>query len=622
MPQAMNLGRVFHTVRHLAPRRWADRLLCRGKFEAMAKWPHISRARFERAMLQVPRPDPASPRLASAARHVTQLQRAVHARFLDGIAQGRFTLLNREVDFGSLDGVEWRRELGEKNNRLWRMNLAYMGYLVPLFEDDPNFALPIAQSLLASMHAQNPWRSRGVFRDVWHPYAASHRVINLLACLQLADRAGMRIEGTAWETVLDEIRFGAAFVLRNLERDLQYNHLLKNLVCLATVSGAGEEGNCFAARQLQLVGNSVRQQFLGDGGQAERSPMYHLLSLMDLRILRDSGALEPATEALVSQAAEVSAAAANVMIHPDGDIALFNDSWAGEAPKAVSMVPGLDPQPEQSLQIELPNSGYIRLAQGRYNVVMDFGACGPDDNPGHAHADFLSVELSVNGVRTIVDTGVPTYSAGELRDRSRSAQRHNGPSLEGVEPIDFWSSFRVGRRGYAFKLPLPSGKPLSFAAWHSGYLRLGAIVARAIRLFPGRGLLIADVWAGARDHRAASHFLLSDAWRRTGVLRFCCAQASGTSSLEIASLEGAICATERAHYWHGFGMRREGTRVTLRPSEADGLQIAGLWICWDAQNRERQSCVSEAWPQMRSALLEAIESLPAFKTTLQKQQEN
>ncbi len=42
---------------------------------------------------------------------------------------------------------------------------------------------------------------------------------------------------------------GTAFILGNLERDLQYNHLLKNYVCLAALAAAAP-GQGFARKVL------------------------------------------------------------------------------------------------------------------------------------------------------------------------------------------------------------------------------------------------------------------------------------------------------------------------------------------------------------------------------------
>jgi hypothetical protein len=570
----MDLARTYRTARHLSLSQLINRPICRGKFAAMERFPGLARRHFTRVATSVGDFDFARPSLAAATSHIVELQRAVHGGFLDGIAEGRFTLLNRTIDFDGLNGVEWRRELGERNNRLWRMNLSYMGYLVALADRDGASAVSAIRSLLTSLTKQNPWNSRGVFRDVWHPYSVSHRVINLVTCMSVLARQGVEVDIHTSSMIEDEIRLGTAFLLSNLERDLQYNHLLKNYVCLAVVASALEARNNFAERPLSGVSASVRQQFLADGGHAERAPMYHMLSLIDLRVLRDSGALAPHTQLLVEQQCVASEQAVAAMVHPDGEVALFNDSWLGEAPKASELVTEVPLAPELQSRWVLPQMGYVRLAYGDDSVIMDFGPCGPDNNPGHAHGDFLSLELSVGGERLLVDTGVPTYSEGDLRDRSRSSAAHNGPIRRGLEPIEFWGSFRVGRRGYAHVLPVHD--TMSFAAWHDGYLDHRVAVARAIRLLPGRGLLICDIWAGPSVELAEMHLLVAGSWRLEGL-----EARSGHKVVRFEAIEGSLSDEEATRHWLRFGEALDARRITLTPPSTDRLRSTCLWLCWD-----------------------------------------
>jgi hypothetical protein len=595
----MNVARVLRTTRHLTAEQWIYRAVCRGKLAAMEKLPDAAGRRFRKRAEAVPAPDPAAAGLAAVSGHVRQLQRAVHGRWADEVPHGRFTLLNQTIDFGGLDKVEWRRELGEKNNRLWRMNLAYMGYLVPLFERDAAVALPVAEALLESMAAQNPWSSPGIFRDVWHPYSVSHRVLNLMACLRLLhERAPERVARAG--ALVDEIRLGAAFIAGNPERDLQYNHLFKNYVALAAVATAAP-GSGFAQRELGALAPLIDQQFLADGGPAERAPMYHILSMLDLRILRDSGVLPPRIQPLVEAAAAASEASMAAMVHPDGEVALFNDSWLGEGPRAVDAVAGLPVQPDEPSRWVLADTGYARLAQGGDSVVMDFGPCGPDDNPGHAHADFLSLELSVASRRLLVDTGVPTYSEGELRDMSRSAAAHNGPIRKGLEPIEFWGSFRVGHRGYAHALPIEGD--MRFAAWHDGYLGRGTAVARAIHLLPGRGLLVCDLWMGAPAGSAETNFLIPGEWEVEGH-----EARQGDTRVSLRAVQGALSSFEPARHWLRFGEARTASRVVLAPPPGAGLQLASLWIGWN----EAAVPIGEE-RSLREALVAAFSAVPAVK---------
>jgi len=133
----MKLGRLYRAVRYLTAEQWFFRFWCRGRRLYMRYFPRFSRARLNHAAQRLPFPDLTSPKLAAVATHVMKLQEAVHSHYLEDIPAGRFTFLNRTVDFGHLDNITWRRELGEANNPLWRMNLAYMGYAVPILAWGP-----------------------------------------------------------------------------------------------------------------------------------------------------------------------------------------------------------------------------------------------------------------------------------------------------------------------------------------------------------------------------------------------------------------------------------------------------------------------------------------------------
>lgn len=608
---AVSLGLRYRTARHLTMKQWGWRAYCRGQFAIMERWPLAARQRFERAMANIQRPHGMAPGLVAAAQHVIQLQTVLYGKFLDGIALGSFTLLNRCIDFGSLAQVEWRRELGERNNCLWRMNLAYMGYLVPLCAKDAHTGLEITTTLLTSMHEQNPWSARGIFRDVWHPYTVSHRVINLLTCLHLAVKAGVPEGSSDLNKIVDEIRLGSAFIAGNLERDLQYNHLFKNYVSLAMLAAAVGDSQ-LPIGMLQSIRDLITQQFLDDGGLAERSPMYHNLALLDLRILRDLGVMSPPLQRILTKSIDDAEAAANAMMHPDGDVSLFNDSWLGEAPRTADLLKKPIVSPSAPTRMELSRTGYIRLAKGGDSVIMDFGPCGPDNNPGHAHADFLSLELSISGERAIVDTGVPTYSAGKDRDCSRSAHAHNGPVLQGLEPIEFWESFRVGRRGYAHKLILDSSgnEFMSFAAWHDGYLHKGALVGRAILFVAEAGLLVADLWIGQQLRTANTHFTVSHKWTHAEGALFSSGNERLPQELVFKPIEGKISDISTTNYCERFGVWRQGTRVSLVPELCDGVRMMACWIRWGADDHPYQ----EDWCQLRQKFLAAMLALPATRS--------
>ena len=598
--------RTWRAVRHLTPEQLVHRLFCRGRFLYMGKAPVRARRLIERDANRLPLPDPASPRLGRIAQHVLQLQQTVHGRHPDGITEGRFTLLGRTIDFGGIEAVEWRRELNEGNNALWRMHLSYFGYAVPLLAAGDERTLEAVCSLVRSMERQNPFAARGVFRDVWNPYSASHRLINLLAGLHLFMRSGAAHRTDAQALLLRHIRFCAAYVRRNLERDLQYNHLLKNYVALV-VYASGLRALPVAWRFLNKAAPaSVESQILDDGGHAERCPMYHILSMLDLMVLADANVLGQAASRKIMTRLARMRHALTVLMHPDGDIALFNDSWLGEAPPACALAAGAAEDTGIGT-LALEHSGYVQLRSGADVAIFDCGACGPDNNPAHAHADFLATELSVAGRRFLVDFGVPTYSAGALRDLARSASVHNGPRFKDLEPIEFWLSFRVGRRGRAFRfteLRHAPDTPLWCAGWQNGYSMIAATVARCLALYPDQGLLIVDIWHGGAEHEAVVDFLVPDRWIPGDPKHFKPTDGAFGKEVLFDAVAGSIDNPVPARYWPRFGESRPASRLRMHPAGRGGKRWAAVWIGWGGE-----APGAGAAALVRDALFDAVDTL-------------
>jgi uncharacterized heparinase superfamily protein len=204
------------------------------------------------------------------------------------------------------------------------------------------------------------------------------------------------------------------------------------------------------------------------------------------------------------------------MCHPDGQIALFNDAAHNVylSPRSLSSYLSRLVTPESDFvsgSFALADSGYYGWSgtDGEY-VVCDAGAIGPDYQPGHAHADLFSFELSLNGRRMIVDSGTSTYSAGSERDYLRSTAAHNTVEVNRRSQVEVWSAFRVGRRVKPCDVEFtsePDGFTLSGA--HDGYKRDFGIRHRRTFVFHrNRGLRITDTLEGASNQRIASrlHF--------------------------------------------------------------------------------------------------------------------
>ncbi|MGK2908451.1 MAG: heparinase II/III domain-containing protein [Sphingobium sp.] len=488
-------------------------------------------------------------------------------------ASGRFTLLGETVDFGAIENIDWYFRLpAENDHHLWRMKLSQCEVLHSLTASgDPAHQSTIL-GLLDSFERAAAIGHRDAFKNIWSPYGASHRMLAMLSGLALARPGALSSEVTARLRAF--IRRDAAFVLANVEHDLCNNHTERNLaaLCLYGVASGGLAPHLCAKLDLAVTA-IIRATVLPDGMQVERSAMYQGLTVMSLRIFSEAFFLRPSTRKLAAQKAIAAGRAWAFMTHEDGEITLFNDSWTEEVPP-VSHILGSSIMAEPLPDI-LADAGYARLRAERFSLWMDAGAIGPSWNPGHGHADFLSIELDVDGKRLIVDPGTAQYSTGQRRSFERSAASHNGPRFIYNEPVEYLGCFKVGRMTSARLIPPAELEVLEFPAIGGFIPMREGTVCRIAAHLPG-GLLIADHWTDATP--GAVRLLIPADWN---VLD------AGTSTIQlvlddrqitIRALRGRLTAVS-AGQWCRRYMRPEGAHVVaLEPERTGDVQNAMLLI--------------------------------------------
>jgi hypothetical protein len=241
-----------------------------------------------------------------------------------------------------------------------------------------------------------------------------------------------------------------------LETQLMANHYLWNLLALVFGGIVLEGGD--ADRWLahgERLATELEEQVLADGAHFERSPMYHGLILENLLDLLNAmraapGRAPAALEAQVASKAAAMLGAHRVWVHPDGEIGLFGDSALGIAHPpdvlaryATSLgVAPRDPDPPGALRA----AGYARLEAGPFVLIASASTPLPPYQPGHAHCDALSFELSVSGQRVVTDTGVTEYLPGPLRQASRATASHATVQLGEEEQAELWAAHRIGGR--------------------------------------------------------------------------------------------------------------------------------------------------------------------------------
>ena len=137
----------------------------------------------------------------------------------------------------------------------------------------------------------------------------------------------------------------------------------------------------------------------------------------------------------------------------------------------------------------------------------------PAYQPGHAHADTLSFELSVFGSRVLVNSGTSQYGEDCERQRQRGTMAHNTVTVNGENSSEVWAGFRVARRASTFDLAVDrGGDQISVACSHDGYRRLsrgGCVHRRVWHCRPGF-LRVSDQLHGAYNSAVARFHLHPD----------------------------------------------------------------------------------------------------------------
>lgn len=385
------------------------------------------------------------------------------------VAEGTFAHVGQELNLG-VPPSNW---FPAKASALWVFHLHYHDWIGDLRAAGDKTT---ARRLLASwMEACSSWD-----KVAWHPYPLSLRLVNWLThaswLLSNAEGESLPDEFIAgfWELTLAQAKHLAS----NPETWLEGNHLIKNMKALV-YAGACIPG-CEGLLMQGLPGllRALKAQVNADGGHYEASPWYHAQVLEDVldvsALLRKAGGVPPQ----LAETAERMAAALAFYRHPDGGLALFNDGAVGDAAHLDRLLKRAGNPDAPRI---LPDTGYARLERGGTVLLLDAGKVGPDENPGHAHADTLSLELSLAGERVIVNGGTYAYQH-RLRNLFRGTAAHATVSVDGADSAEVWAGFRVGRRPRRVELETKNLDEGDCAAMgvHDGYRHIGATHTRKV----------------------------------------------------------------------------------------------------------------------------------------------
>ena len=400
-------------------------------------------------------------------------------------------------------------------------------------------------------------------------------------------------------------------VERNLSRYFSPNtHLTGEALALYVTGCALPELRDSERRKSigrQVLLQQIDRQILGDGGHAELSAHYHRYTtdfyLLALLAARDGA--DPAAR-VFDETARRLAGYLRSLADDEGRLPLTGDDDGGqlfpicgrspwdcrdtlaaaaailddtamavsEPPEEVFWMCGALPlerttyKPSIRPSTALADTGYYvsRSAAGDH-LVFDAGRHG-FLNGGHAHADALSIVLTVRGVPFLVDAGTGTYTMDpRLRDLFRSTAMHNTVVVNGRSQSETRGPFHWRTVADARATLWRSDERYDYAEGrHEGY---GQVVhARGVVTIRGFGWIVIDHLLGHEEATADAFWHIHPDWKASPLDR-CVLFESGGSLVILAHSDGAeILSAADAHGLDGYapvyGRVERGTCVRAR----------------------------------------------------------
>ena len=453
------------------------------------------------------------------------------------LGQLTFSFLNKVKVFDEV--IDWRFS---GYGKLWNYNLQYGDYLL-----DQKVSLKDRISLVESCAEAI---ESGLLK--LEPYPVSIRIANWCFFYSLT--------GYQSPLFLNILCRQIAFLKDNQEYHILANHLLENKIALCIAAAyTGTEAE--VKQSLHELIEELEEQILPDGAHYECSPMYHSIILSRLIMLRSliSGNKSLPDARPLDKTLEHMAGWLKGYMFLSGRYAKFNDSADNIAPAPDRLFFSIRNFGLAVKERALQESGYRKLQNEHFEVLVKVGNITPSYQPGHTHSDMLSLCLEVDQIPVFIDPGVSTYEANEQRLVERGTLSHNTVTINNQNQSEIWGAFRVARRA---KVKIEQDSPETLVASHTGYLKqFGVIHERTVSLKTG-SLTIRDSLKGklSTNGAAVCSFYLHPE------IEF---SFTGNEQLVLSDLltleaTGGAIQIDRIMIPDGFNKLRETKRIRIR----------------------------------------------------------
>jgi hypothetical protein len=323
------------------------------------------------------------------------------------------------------------------------------------------------------------------------------RIPLLFYCLKVLDN----LADSEFQLILDTLYRHAWWISNRLSLySSRGNHTVaeaNGLIFGGAVFRYTAEGRQWLAKGYELLKKELDHQIVKDGGPAEQSLNYHRL-VLDLYWL----AIDFLKKNNLHDCSEFE----ERLIKAEHFIAAFEDTHGGllsigDSDDGHAIAPGICPcrthpnNKKRKIQT-FSKSGYTIVNDKNIVLTFDHGPLGMAPLCNHGHADALSITLSVDGQKILVDPGTYRYN-GEPKFRKyfKGTRAHNTITVDGQDQAIQETGFIWS---HAYNAELMRKENLNgvwlIQAKHDGYLRYKKPVQhiRSIFIFDGTTIIVKD----------------------------------------------------------------------------------------------------------------------------------
>jgi uncharacterized heparinase superfamily protein len=348
-------------------------------------------------------------------------------------------------------------------NKLYLYNLHYLNFIFLFSKKD-------------SINIINSWidNNKISYHSVaWDIYPSSHRLINLIKWSYKNNYYSSKLSNT--------IYLHAKYILKNFEYHLGGNHLLTNFKSIIFAFSYFKDS--FDLEIIKRIKKKfleeLNYQILKDGGHFENSPMYHNQIIFDLLDIIQINELDKVQNKYLINIIHKMLHWSETVSH-NGEVAYFNDSCINIQPNYRDLLKyvkklKIKKQSKRNSKKSLyhfKNSGFIIFKNNQYKLIFRSGGISSNSIPAHQHANSLSFEISNKKGKIFTNSGVSTYNNNHTRHYERGTMSQNTISINKLNSMDVWKSFRVGSRPNVIsKITLVNNKEAIFFAEHNGFFQ-------------------------------------------------------------------------------------------------------------------------------------------------------